>query len=76
MKLKREELKEFLDEKVELYNRPAFIEADPISIPLQFTKKQDIEVNGLLAKRLQVQEWTRNYLQSSSDNRLTATCYP
>ena len=49
MKLKRYELKEFLDEKVELYNRPSFIECDPISIPHQFTKKQDIEIAGFLA---------------------------
>lgn len=49
MKLNKAELKEFLDEKVELYNRPAFIESDPISIPHQFTKKQDIEIAGFLA---------------------------
>lgn len=49
MNLKREDLKEFLDEKVELYNRPSFIEADPISIPHRFTKKQDIEIAGFLA---------------------------
>ncbi len=49
MKLKKHELKEFLDEKVELYNRPSFIECDPISIPHQFTKKQDIEIAGFLA---------------------------
>jgi uncharacterized protein (TIGR02757 family) len=49
MKLNKAELKEFLDEKVELYNRPAFIESDPISIPHQFTKKQDIEISGFLA---------------------------
>jgi uncharacterized protein (TIGR02757 family) len=49
MNLKLHELKEFLDEKVELYNRPAFIESDPISIPHQFTKKQDIEIAGFLA---------------------------
>jgi hypothetical protein len=30
MKLTKAELKEFLDEKVELYNRPAFIELDPL----------------------------------------------
>ncbi|MBN1185721.1 MAG: DUF2400 family protein, partial [Bacteroidales bacterium] len=48
MKLKRHELKEFLDEKVALYNRPSFIEYDPISIPHQFTKKQDIEIAGFL----------------------------
>ncbi|MBK8883253.1 MAG: TIGR02757 family protein [Bacteroidales bacterium] len=49
MKLNKAELKEFLDEKVELYNRPAFIASDPISIPHQFTKKQDIEISGFLA---------------------------
>ena len=49
MRLTKAELKEFLDEKVELYNRPAFIESDPISIPHQFTKKQDIEIAGFLA---------------------------
>ena len=31
-------MKEFLDEKVELYNRPSFIELDPISIPHQVFK--------------------------------------
>jgi uncharacterized protein (TIGR02757 family) len=49
MKLKKHELKEFLDEKVDLYNRPSFIESDPISIPHQYTKKQDIEIAGFLA---------------------------
>jgi uncharacterized protein (TIGR02757 family) len=49
MKLKKEELKEFLDEKVEKYNRPDFIEHDPISIPHLFTNKEDIEISGFLA---------------------------
>jgi len=49
MNLKRHELKEFLDEKVEQYNQPSFIECDPISIPHQFTVKQDIEIAGFLA---------------------------
>lgn len=49
MILKKSELKEFLDEKVELFNRPSFIEYDPISIPHQFTKKQDIEIAGFLS---------------------------
>jgi len=49
MKLKKSELKEFLDEKVELYNRPAFIELDPISIPHRYSKKEDIEISGFLA---------------------------
>ena len=43
------ELKEFLDEKVERFNRPGFIEADPIVIPHSFRKKQDIEIAGLFA---------------------------
>lgn len=49
MKITKSDLKEFLDEKAELYNRPSFIDCDPISIPHQFTKKQDIEIAGFLA---------------------------
>lgn len=46
------DLKEFLDEKYELYNRPGFIENDPISIPHLFKKKQDVEIAGLFAATL------------------------
>lgn len=42
-------LKEFLDQKVELYNQPGFIANDPISIPHRFSKKQDIEISGFFA---------------------------
>jgi uncharacterized protein (TIGR02757 family) len=49
MKIKQSELKEFLDEKVDLYNRPSFIENDPISIPHLYTLKEDIEIAGFLA---------------------------
>ena len=42
-------LKEFLDKKVAEYNNPSFIQADPISIPHRFTKKQDIEIAGFFA---------------------------
>lgn len=45
-------LKDFLDEKVEKFNRPNFIELDPISIPHQYTKKQDIEIAGLFTSVL------------------------
>lgn len=45
----KSELKEFLDEKVELYNNPKFIESDPIQIPHLFTLKEDIEIAGFLA---------------------------
>jgi len=42
-------LKEFLDRKVDEYNRPSFIERDPVCIPHLFTKKQDIEIAGFFA---------------------------
>ncbi|MFD1166850.1 TIGR02757 family protein [Sphingobacterium daejeonense] len=45
-------LKDFLDRKVEEYNRPDFIPNDPISIPHQFSKKQDIEIMGFFASIL------------------------
>ena len=38
-----------LDEKVDKFNQPNFIENDPISIPHLFAKKQDIEIAGLFA---------------------------
>lgn len=46
--MKKSELKEFLDEKVILYNNPKFIESDPIQIPHLFSKKEDIEISGFL----------------------------
>ena len=32
-----------------MYNRPTFIEADPVSIPHLFSRKEDIEIMGLFA---------------------------
>lgn len=46
------DLKSFLDIKAALYNQPAFIVDDPISIPHAFSKKQDIEIAGFLAATL------------------------
>ena len=43
------DLKDFLDEKVERYNNITFIDSDPILIPHQFKKKQDIEIAGFFA---------------------------
>jgi len=48
MKLSEKELKDFLDIKVDQYNRPEFITHDPISIPHQFSLKEDIEIAGFL----------------------------
>jgi uncharacterized protein (TIGR02757 family) len=44
-----DKLKDFLDKKVDEYDQPSFISADPICIPHAFTKKQDIEIAGFFA---------------------------
>jgi uncharacterized protein (TIGR02757 family) len=44
-----DQLKDFLDSKVEQYNTSAFIKDDPVCIPHMFGKKQDIEIAGLFA---------------------------
>ncbi|CAM3644865.1 TIGR02757 family protein [Mucilaginibacter galii] len=46
------DIKSFLDAKVAQYNRPEFIQNDPIVIPHQFTRKQDIEIMGFWAATL------------------------
>lgn len=51
-KLTLAQRKQFLDEKVDLFNRTTFIEDDPVSVPHQFKKKQDIEIAGLFAATL------------------------
>ena len=43
------ELIDFLNLKADQYNRPSFIEHDPISIPHRFSRKQDIELMGFWA---------------------------
>ena len=49
MEMNNEKLKDFLDRKVEEYNRPSFIASDPVVIPHLFTLQQDIEIAGLFA---------------------------
>ncbi len=48
-KLRRSELREFLDQRVDIYNNPSFIDSDPVSIPHRFTQREDIEISGFLA---------------------------
>lgn len=43
-----QDLKDFLDEKADLYNNPDFIKNDPLQIPHRFSLKQDIEIAGFL----------------------------
>jgi uncharacterized protein (TIGR02757 family) len=42
-------MKEFFDRKVDQYDQPSFIKADPVCIPHLFSKKQDIEIAGFFA---------------------------
>jgi uncharacterized protein (TIGR02757 family) len=42
----------FLEESVQRYNTPGFIDSDPISIPHQFTRLQDREIMGFWAATL------------------------
>src|SRR6476620_7577288 len=42
-------LYDFLNKKVEEYDRPSFVEKDPVCIPHLFRKKQDIEIAGFFA---------------------------
>jgi uncharacterized protein (TIGR02757 family) len=67
IELTKSELKEFLDEKVELYNRPSFIESDPISIPHQYSNKEDIEIAGFLASTI---AWGNRKMILNSANRM------
>jgi uncharacterized protein (TIGR02757 family) len=43
------DLEEFLQKKVDEYDQPSFIAADPVCIPHRFTKRQDIEISGFFA---------------------------
>ena len=43
------DIKKLLDKKVEEYNQILFIKNDPISIPHQYTLKQDIEISAFFA---------------------------
>lgn len=42
-------IKKLLDKKVDFYNQPSFIGADPVSVPHGFTRQQDIEIAGFFA---------------------------
>ncbi len=56
-----EELKAFLDLKVDQFNQPNFIDNDPISIPHQYSKKQDIEITAFWASVLAWGQTCDNY---------------
>ena len=47
-----QKIKSILDAGVERYNRADFIVDDPIAVPHDYSKKQDIEIAGLIAATL------------------------
>ena len=47
--MNEQEIFDFLNQKAEQYNHIDFIELDPISIPHQFSLKQDIEISAFFA---------------------------
>ena len=46
------DLKDFLDQKADLYNAPDFIESDPIQVPHQYSHAEDIEIAAFLTATL------------------------
>lgn len=60
-------LKEQLLNWAEFYNRPVFIEDDPISIPHRFHKLQDIEISGFIAATL---AWGQRKTIINSTNKI------
>jgi uncharacterized protein (TIGR02757 family) len=67
MPLHKADLKDFLDEKVTTYNNPKFIDTDPIQIPHQFSKKEDIEIAGFLTATI---AWGNRTMIIKNANRL------
>ena len=65
--MKKAELKQFMDDKVELYLQPNFIADDPISIPHQFEKKEDIEISAFLSATI---AWGRRAMIMKNANHM------
>lgn len=45
-------IRDLLEEKALLYNRPEFTETDPVLIPRSFSRKENIEISGFLASTI------------------------
>jgi len=54
---------------MESYNRPAFIELDPVSIPHRYSKKEDIEISEFLAATI---AWGNRRMISRNADRMMA----
>ncbi len=58
---------DFLNLKYDQYNRLDFIETDPISVPHQFSQKEDIEIAGFLAATI---AWGQRKTIINNSNKL------
>jgi uncharacterized protein (TIGR02757 family) len=65
--LSEKKLYELLEQKADFYNRPEFIETDPVSIPHRFSKKEDIEISGFFAATI---AWGNRKMIIRNANRL------
>ena len=50
--MKNTEIKELLDEYYDLFNRPSFIESDPVQVPHSFSRREDVEISGFLTSAI------------------------
>ncbi|MDO4319172.1 MAG: TIGR02757 family protein [Bacteroidales bacterium] len=62
-----DELKELLDRESATYNRPEFIESDPVQFPRMFRDKRDIEIAALLASTI---AWGNRTMICRSANKM------
>lgn len=63
------ELREFLDRKAAQYNRPAFIQEDPIAVPHEYQQREDQEIAGFLTATI---AWGRRPRIVESGRRMMA----
>lgn len=63
----KDEIKDFLDFKVKEFNRPEFIELDPISIPHRYEIKEDIEISAFITATI---SWGNRKAILKSSNKL------
>lgn len=63
----KDEIKDFLDFKVLEFNRPEFIELDPISVPHRYEQKEDIEISAFITATI---SWGNRKAILKSANKL------
>lgn len=63
----QKELKDFLDHKVEQYQRKKFIDSDPIQIPHRYSRKEDIEIAAFLTATI---AWGNRKMIINSANKM------